>query len=204
MDRIDSLGQFKFLIAWGAAAVFILLFPGSTARGDNVPFGPQNVITGGPGLTVGADSVVAIDLDGDGDVDVLSASSEDDKIAWYVNDGLPDPTFTEVVITTSADGAKSVFAADVDSDGDIDVIIASANDDKVAIFVNDGLDPPSFKELVVTAAADGSTSVFAIDIDGDGDIDILSASELGGEITWYENIAETIKASVLEFWSRLR
>jgi hypothetical protein len=31
--------------------------------------------------------VYAIDLDGDGDNDVLSASFSDDKIAWYINDG---------------------------------------------------------------------------------------------------------------------
>jgi hypothetical protein len=30
-------------------------------------------------------SVFATDLDGDGDADVLSASFNDDKIAWYEN-----------------------------------------------------------------------------------------------------------------------
>ncbi len=39
-----------------------------------------------------AQSVYAIDLDGDGDIDVLSASELDDKIAWYENDG--NQTFT--------------------------------------------------------------------------------------------------------------
>ena len=29
----------------------------------------------------------AADVDGDGDMDVLSASYNDDKIAWYENDG---------------------------------------------------------------------------------------------------------------------
>jgi hypothetical protein len=32
-----------------------------------------------------ARTVYACDLDGDGDNDVLSASSDDDKIAWYEN-----------------------------------------------------------------------------------------------------------------------
>ncbi|MEJ2628956.1 MAG: right-handed parallel beta-helix repeat-containing protein, partial [bacterium] len=35
----------------------------------------------------GAKAIYAVDLDGDGDQDVLSASSKDDKIAWYENDG---------------------------------------------------------------------------------------------------------------------
>ena len=32
-----------------------------------------------------ANSVYAVDVDGDGDMDVLSASSDDNKIAWYEN-----------------------------------------------------------------------------------------------------------------------
>ncbi len=31
-------------------------------------------------------SIYAADLDGDGDLDILSASSGDDKIAWYENE----------------------------------------------------------------------------------------------------------------------
>ena len=51
----------------------------------------------------GASSVYAIDVDGDGDIDVLSASQNDDKIAWYENDG--SQSFTERVISTNADAA---------------------------------------------------------------------------------------------------
>jgi len=36
--------------------------------------------------TNGPTSVYAADLDGDGDLDVLSASYNDDKIAWYENE----------------------------------------------------------------------------------------------------------------------
>jgi len=64
-----------------------------------------------------------VDVDGDGDMDVLSASFYDDKIAWYENDG--SESFTERIISTAADGANSVYAADVDGDGDMDVLSAS-------------------------------------------------------------------------------
>ncbi len=37
-------------------------------------------------------SVFATDVDGDGDTDVLSASRDDDKIAWYENTTPPEPT----------------------------------------------------------------------------------------------------------------
>ena len=42
-------------------------------------------------------AVLAIDVDGDGDVDVLSAAYDDDAIAWHENDG--SQGFTEHVIS---------------------------------------------------------------------------------------------------------
>ena len=76
------------------------------------------------------------DLDGDGDQDVLSASVGDDKIAWYENtDGLG--TFgPQQVITTSVAGAMAVYTADLDGDGDVDVLSASLGDNKVAWYEN--------------------------------------------------------------------
>ena len=70
-------------------------------------------------------SVFAADVDNDGDIDVLSASLDDDKIVWYENDGASDPSFTARTITTSDDGAISVYAVDIDNDGDMDVLSAS-------------------------------------------------------------------------------
>ena len=113
-----------------------------------------------------ARSVFAADVDGDGDIDVLSASRYDDKIAWYENDG--SETFTAHTITTTADEAFSVFAADVDGDGDMDVLSASINDDKIAWYENDGSE--SFTAHTITTTANGAVSVFAADVDGDGDL----------------------------------
>ena len=79
-----------------------------------------------------------------------SARRHDDKIAWYENDG--SEAFTARTITTSADGARSVFAADVDGDGDMDVLSASVTDDKIAWYENDGSEysPPH----TITTTAD--------------------------------------------------
>tara|TARA_Y100001970_G_scaffold147289_1_gene180821 strand:+ start:258 stop:515 length:258 start_codon:yes stop_codon:yes gene_type:complete len=48
------------------------------------------------------------------------------------------PTFTNHTISTSADGARSVYAADVDGDGDMDALSVSYLDDKIAWYENDG------------------------------------------------------------------
>jgi len=133
----------------------------------------------------GAASVYAADLDGDGDLDVLSASVIDGKIAWYKNDGNGD-FGPQRVITTSADGAWSVYAADLDGDGDQDVLSASRNDDIIAWYENDG-NGGFGPQRVITTSARGTESVYAADLDGDGDQDVLSASFSVDKIAWYEN-----------------
>ena len=55
--------------------------------------------------TNGAVSVFAVDLNADGETDVLSASFGDNKIAWYESDGADPPIFTQRIITTAAFGA---------------------------------------------------------------------------------------------------
>jgi len=57
--------------SFGALALFLLLLPGMAAADGDVPFGAGSVITD---TADGAWSVYATDVDGDGDLDVLSAS----------------------------------------------------------------------------------------------------------------------------------
>ncbi len=134
---------------------------------------------------ISAGSVVAADMDGDGDLDVLSTSSSDNKIAWYENNG--SEVFTARTISTNADGPFSVFAADVDRDGDLDVLSTSFDRGWIVLYENDGNTSSEFWNFrVIRTGAVGAITVFAADVDGDGDLDVLSTSA-NGEVAWYEN-----------------
>jgi hypothetical protein len=140
-------------------------------------FGAQHVIST---AADGPEDVLAADIDGDGDLDVLSASFEDDKIVWYQNTDGAGSFGTQQIISTAANAARSVFAADVDGDGDLDALSASHIDAKIAWYENTDGAGTFGAQQVISTAADGGFSVFAADVDGDGDLDALSASWLDG------------------------
>jgi len=148
-------------------------------------FGDQQIITDSAKR---AASVYACDIDGDGDFDVLSASEGDDKISWYENtDGLG--TFgDQQIITDFTKGACSVYACDIDGDSDFDVLSASMADSTIAWYENTDGKGVFGDQQVITTYNDGAIFVYACDIDGDGDMDVLSASHYDGKIAWYENL----------------
>jgi len=149
----------------------------------NAQFGELQPVTNN---AIGARSVYAADVDGDGDMDVLSASTGDNKVAWHENsNGQGD--FIEHVITISLEGAVDVYAADIDGDGDIDVLAADDSNDKIVWFKNLNGEGSYGTEQIITTLTDAAISVYATDLDGDGDIDVLSASVFDNKIAWYEN-----------------
>ena len=138
------------------------------------------------GTSQGVRSIVASDLDADGDPDLVWAGGAD-KVAWYEHLGGSEPDFTERVISNDAIGSTGVFVAKVNGDDHLDVISASAGDNKIAWYASDGATPPAFTEYVVSTDADEAQAVFAADIDGDGFMDLLSASAGDGKVSWYES-----------------
>jgi hypothetical protein len=132
------------------------------------------------------------DMDADGDVDLVSASFHDDKIAWHENTDAKGRFGRQQIITAQADGATSVATADVDGDGDLDVLSASEADHKIAWYDNTDGKGNFGPQQVITVQAMGASSVAAADMDDDGDIDVLSASELDHKIAWYENLSPLV------------
>ena len=87
-------------------------------------------------------------MDNDGDMDILSASMNDHTIAWYENDGAADPSWAAADIDTNAVSARSVFTADMDGDGDMDIVSASYSDSTIAWYENNaGI--PEFSSILM-------------------------------------------------------
>ena len=144
----------------------------------------------------GATSVFALDLDKDGDIDVVStgAASSGDDVTWWENDGTPsNGGWTEHTIDPDLEEAWYVRAADFDEDGDIDVVAAGkgagGTTGKIKWYINDGSpDDDDWTAVLIDSNIYGAMCVRAVDMDLDGDLDVLgAASEAGDLLAWWEN-----------------
>lgn len=127
-------------------------------------------------------SIVAVDLDGDGDNDVVASPKEQD-LAWYDNNGAGE--FTRRTLTgAQASPGSSLSAADVDFDGDIDLVAAHfAN---FYWFENDG--SQTFTRRYVDTYSGYSNLNGLVDVNGDGAIDFVGSNQ------WIPNLATATSA----------
>ncbi len=132
---------------------------------------PENVST-----YVGkARDVYADDLDGDGDIDIVSASNSENSLAWYENHG--NLFFQQHVISQTP--TFEALTVDVDGDGDTDVLAVGVS---FAWYENNGDEQFTYR---VIAGASSYSSIHAADVDGDGDLDVVTGSL--NRTAWYEN-----------------
>ncbi|MBK7241416.1 MAG: VCBS repeat-containing protein [Flavobacteriales bacterium] len=95
--------------------------------------------------------VIAADVDGDGDLDVIAGSENDNRISWYANDGVGN--FGPMHLVTSAVLELTwVDAADMDGDGDIDLLAFSWGNHALFWFANDGAGIFSAPVMIETMA----------------------------------------------------
>ena len=134
------------------------------------------------------DSVFAIDVDGDGDIDVLSSSALDNTVAWYENMAGDGREFFRHTITTEAMFAYRVFAIDLDADGDVDALSASVDDNTVAWYENIDGGGKHWTTHTITSSAKGANGLHATDVDGDGDVDVFATSGNDQAVVWFENM----------------
>ena len=137
-------------------------------------------------------AVVAADLDGDNDIDLVATHFIFDYVAWYENDGqenfnkrLIDGNLNGSIEGSILEGAYPVNVGDVNGDGNIDVLATGYEADTAVWYENDG--NGGFTRRDVDTNADGAHSIVAGDLDKDGDTDLLTTNQDAGTVTWYEN-----------------
>ncbi len=136
---------------------------------------------------IGAHRVLAVDLDQDGDIDIISSSIIDNRITWYENNGLQNfnPNIVHN-IDTSATGVRSIEVADLDGDGDLDVLASLFGADRFVWYRNNGFQ--TYSRQTIAASISGAHSAVAADFDGDGDLDVLTGAYFAEVVRWYENV----------------
>ncbi|GER57962.1 hypothetical protein ULMA_00700 [Patiriisocius marinus] len=179
---LDNDGD-KDIIATSASNSKIIWFENTDGKGT---FSEEKVVTN---TAHGANKIFAIDIDGDNDLDVVTSSLCSNEIIWYQNTNGKGKFGAERIITGQTGRAKSVFAIDMDGDGDNDVLSASFSDNKIAWYQNTDGKGTFGPQLIISEDALGAQSVYAVDIDNDGDVDVVSASGQGNGIVWYENLS---------------
>ncbi len=132
----------------------------------------------------GANGFHAVDLDEDGDMDIIGAGYKAQSIDWWANDGTG--TFgTKTVIKSNFTYTRNVYVVDVDGDADLDIVACADNDNTVSWFENDG--NLNFTERVITTTFTYAYFVSAADMDGDGDMDIIGTAQDAWQLAWWEN-----------------
>lgn len=135
-----------------------------------------------------SNSIYADDLDNDGDIDILYPDNINNRVLWYKNTNGLGNFVLQQIITNDVGSNVKLYTADLDGDGDLDVLSASFDDDKMAWYENTDGSGIFGNQQIISTDADGAISVKALDLDSDGDMDVISASYNDNKIAWYENL----------------
>ncbi|WP_324673678.1 FG-GAP-like repeat-containing protein [Hymenobacter sp. GOD-10R] len=144
----------------------------------------QEVVVGSRPL-----NVVLGDLDSDGDLDLVTSSSNGTTASVRFNDGLG--TFSGNLEVSVGFNPHQVVLGDVDGDGDLDLLTANYYDytnprndytsSVVAVRLNDG--KGAFSGTQQVSVGQGANSLALGDADGDGDLDLFATNELTNSIS---------------------
>jgi hypothetical protein len=146
-----------------------------------------------------------VDMDGDGDLDIVMAlgfrylpkskdptdskSPEDSQIVWYENENPAGGAWKRHVVQEKFADAFEATAADLDGDGDIDVVATSwRNPGRVSWFENGGDPRGRWKRHSLKENWPSANQVIVADMNGDGKLDIIACAERGSlEVRWWRN-----------------
>lgn len=157
-------------------------------------FDAGTVIANDPALYL---SFEFVDLNGDGQEDILYLENNPREVRWMERLS-PAGEFTpsELIFANSNGFIKQVTPADLDNDGDLDLITIFADtfEDRISWFENtDGLGTWSSEVIIINGLAEAFGPLL-VDINSDGRLDLLTCDEGIGfgasSIVWYEQLID--------------
>lgn len=141
------------------------------------------------------DGVIGVDIDGDGDDDIASTVSDDffNAVALYTNNAgaLSGPVFANV----SGLNPSELSSADLDADGDADIVVSNSDSNTVSVMENTG---GVFTESAALGAGTTPGSQALADLDGNGSIDLAVTNRDSDSTTIWLNAMAT-PCSVADF-----
>jgi hypothetical protein len=138
----------------------------------------------------------AVDLDGDGDLDlvvailgsVLAADEPVGKVVWLENDG--KQSFTTHLVLDDLRRVSDVQAADLTGDGKLDLVVAEFGYDRGRLLWLENMGDNKFRDRELYAVP-GVIHVPLVDLNGDGRLDIATVvSQDDEEVFAFENLGE--------------
>ncbi|MBN1923975.1 MAG: VCBS repeat-containing protein [Nanoarchaeota archaeon] len=125
------------------------------------------------------------DMDGDGDIDIIAVSESTDKVILFENLNGVGTSWSELVVYNMLDGASSVQIADLDKDGDMDIISGALNGNRIAWFENLHGWGATWEVKFIDNLFTGTRNIIVEDINKDNNLDVISASEFTDRIVWW-------------------